>query len=121
MPRARDAVICLEIFRPPRREQTPSFSNEYVYIYIYRRGIKRWKNSRVEINRFSPFEGIFVKKKNEIATKSIHDSGRSVPYNNTMITVKRKKKSAFALMGNLRFLFFFFFLESLPPFSFSSA
>lgn len=68
------------------------------------------KNSRVEINRFSPFEGIFVKKKKKRNRDEIDSRFWSiVPYNNTMITVKRKKKSAFALMGNLRFLFFFFF------------
>lgn len=70
MPRARDAVICLEIFRPPRREQTPFLTNTC----IYRRGIKSWKTSgKIRARKLtdSPFEGIFVKNESVIAAKSI--------------------------------------------------
>lgn len=70
MPRARDAVICLEIFRPPRREQTPFLTNTC----IYRRGIKSWNTSgKIRARKLtdSPFEGIFVKNESVIAAKSI--------------------------------------------------
>lgn len=91
MPRARDAVICLEIFRPPRREQTPFLTNTC----IYRRGIKSWNTSgKIRARKLtdSPILRRNFREKRECDRGEI-DRDSIVPNNNTIITIK--KKSAF--------------------------